>query len=292
MPIVSRRWLLMALLTASGCASPELISHCPCQARGVGTPNDLVIVVDGVGDLKGTADSLRKAVAKEELPLDVEPFLWSHGYMRMFADNFDKAYAEEAGHRLAATILARQESDPGRKIYLVGHSAGAFLVLTAAKSLPPDAVERIVLLEPGCSYYFDVRPGLLAARQGVDVFYSWLDVPFMCFGAVVFGTSDRAHVPAAGFIGFKTEPPCAADAPLYAKLRQYPWHPAFLLSGHFGDHFGVHADDFVCTYVLPMLSSAEGVVTTSRPNGSPDNSAEKLGAKSDPAAQAKPSAKK
>jgi hypothetical protein len=217
-------------------------------------PHGLILIVDGAGGFQGAAKSLSRAVAEQCLPFDVEPFHWSHGYMRILSDYLDLSYSEEAASRLAATILLHKEQHPEQKIIVVVHSAGSLLVLLACKSLPPDCVERIIMLAPSVSNVCDVRPGLIVARQGVDVFYSVADWYYLGIGSAVLGTSDHRYRPAAGMFGFKKLSDDPADACLYSKLHQYAWHPGIILTGNFGGHFGVHKPDFVKTYVVPLLT--------------------------------------
>src|SRR5205807_5852483 len=128
------------------------------------------------------------------------------------------------GQRLAELIVEHRQTHPETPIYLVAHSAGTGVVLTAAEWLPPDVVERIVLLAPAVSADHDLRAALAAARRGVDVFYSKADWWYLGMGVTVIGTSDRHWDPAAGRIGFRAEVRCQEDEWLYAKLHQHAWH--------------------------------------------------------------------
>jgi hypothetical protein len=241
----------LAVLAVSGCAGRQhgmAAPASPCPVRGI------IYVADGAGDFEGTSDNLREAIADDGWPLHVETFDWSHGYLRVFADHLDQCNAREEGQRLASQVAAWQGRPTRPELYLVGHSAGANVVLVATEYLPPDSVDRIVLLAPAVAADHDVRPALRAARCGMDVFYSGRDRFFLGFATGVLGTSDgRRDSPASGRIGFRPFP-CPEDVGLYAKLRQYPWDPSQRWTGNGGGHYGSYEVDFLRAYVLPTMA--------------------------------------
>jgi pimeloyl-ACP methyl ester carboxylesterase len=189
------------------------------------------------------------------LPLHVQTVEWSHGYGRMFADHVDYRHARAEGMKLATQIACYRQAQgqgPPLPVYLVAHSGGSAVVLAAAELLPPDSVERIVLLAPSVSADYDLRPALRCARQGVDVFYSSRDLGYLGLGVGLFGTGDRRWSAASGRVGFRL--PADADAEgLYTRLHQHPWVPAVSWTGNEGGHFGSHRDRFLRAYIMPLL---------------------------------------
>jgi hypothetical protein len=244
---------LLAALATTGCASRQAVVRAAapaCPIRGI------IYVADGAGDFEGTSDNLREAIATDGWPLHVETFDWSHGYLRVLADHVDQRNAREAAQGLAAQITAWQGSPQRPELYLVGHSAGANVTLAAADYLPPNSVDRIVLLAPAVAADYDLRPALRAARQGVDVFYSERDWFILGLTTRMFGTSDgRRGSPAAGRTGFAPFPLCPEDAALYAKLHQHPWDPCLRWTGNRGGHYGSYDVGFLRAYVLPVMAS-------------------------------------
>ncbi|MBA4065985.1 MAG: hypothetical protein C0501_20155 [Isosphaera sp.] len=243
-------WVVVIAAGAAGCALP------PPRTDAVRAPADappdptrpLVWVLDGAGDLKGCSTALAKA----DVPVELAVFPWSHGQYRLIADQTDLAHAREQGARLAEAVRERAAREPGRRVVLVGHSAGCAVVLAAGDALPPDAVDRVVLLAPSVSAGYDLRPTLRAAREGVDVFCSGKD--WLACGLVVrvVGTTDAGRVgPAAGRWGFRAGGLAAAEA---AKLRQHHWTEDVGRTGHAGGHHGVHAPEFVRAYLFPLMS--------------------------------------
>ena len=121
------------------------------------------------------------------------------GYL---TDHKDHCNHLSQGRQLAAQVLAYRQAYPGRRVYLVGHSAGSAVVLAAADLLPPDSVDRIILLAPSVCESYDLRPALRTVRKSIEVFYSdedWL-ILGMCMQIV--GTAEGSCREAAGKCGF------------------------------------------------------------------------------------------
>src|SRR5437870_4857003 len=91
---------------------------------------------------QGVPDSLGEAAAADiRAPLQVETFVWSHGYKKIVPDQTDFPHARLQGQRLAEVVLAYCRQHPDARIHLVGHSAGSMVVLSAAEHLPPGTVD-------------------------------------------------------------------------------------------------------------------------------------------------------
>jgi pimeloyl-ACP methyl ester carboxylesterase len=213
----------------------------------------VVFVANGSGDARTVSTNLGQAVAEAAAPLQVETFVWSLGYRRYLADHTDHANHLAQGRRLAAQVAAYRQGCPGQQVFLVGHSAGCAVVLAAADLLPPDGVDRIILLAPSVCVTYDLRPALRAARCGLDVFFSNRDRVILGLGMGILGTSARGCRTAAGQYGFTPVIACPGDAALYGKLRQYPWDPSIQWSGNNGGHYGSIQVGFLRAYVLPLL---------------------------------------
>jgi pimeloyl-ACP methyl ester carboxylesterase len=216
-------------------------------------PVGVVFVANGAGDFRTVSENLSDVVAGTATPLQIEPFGWSRGYGRYILDQIDHDNHLAQGYRLASQVCAYRRAYPDRRIYLMGHSAGCAVVLAAAEILPPDSVNRIILLAPSVGRTYDLRPALRTARAGIDVFHSNEDRVILGLGMRIFGTTDGNQFSAAGQFGFIPVIACPADAALYGKLRQHPWHPVVEWSGHEGGHFGNNQAGFLQAYVLPLL---------------------------------------
>lgn len=220
-----------------------------CLCQGV------VFVVDGAGGFEMASRLLGQTVAEDKMPLDVRAFHWTHGYCRVISDQVHAAHIRRQGRRLAEMVLNCRREAPAQPIYLVGHSAGCGVVLIAADCLPPNIVERMVLLAPAVSTKRDLRPALRSSRQGIDVFLSSHDWACLGLGTLLAGTTDRCWMTgAAGKNGFQALFTCAEDEALYAKLREYPWNPSLMWTGHKGGHYGGYQPGFLRMFVLPLLN--------------------------------------
>ncbi len=246
------RCLLAGLLLLPGChtlypASPRI------DSAPLNTTLPLVIVVDGAGGFEMCSRYLGQVVAEDHLPLVVRGYRWTHGYLRIPADQMHHAHLCHEGRKLAELILRWHQEMPERPIYLMGHSAGSGIVLVAAEALPPATLERIILLAPAVSFKHDLRAALASSCQGIDVFYSQRDWLCLGIGVLLAGTTDRYWSIGAGKIGFQSIITCAEDGALYAKLRQYPWDASLCWTGHKGGHYGAYQPGFLRAFVLPLL---------------------------------------
>jgi hypothetical protein len=217
----------------------------------------LVLAVDGAGGFEIFSRTIRDTASADNLPLEVRCFRWTHGYWRVIADQMHAAHLHSQSQKLAELVLACRREAPQRPISLIAHSAGCGVVLRAAKELPPNTLERILLLAPAVSAKHDLRPALISARQGIDVFFSEHDWACLGLGTLLAGTTDRYwEFGASGKSGFQTIPTCPEDEALYAKLRQYPWDPSLSWTGHRGGHYGAYQPMFLRLFVFPLLVPA------------------------------------
>jgi pimeloyl-ACP methyl ester carboxylesterase len=212
-----------------------------------------VFVANGSGDFRTVSTPLSQVVAETATPLQVETFVWSRGRGRYVTDHVDHANHLAQGRRLATLVAAYRAANPAGRVYLIGHSAGCAVVLAAAELLPPDGLDKVVLLSPSVCVTYDLRPALRATRGGIDAFTSREDRLVLGLGMALVGTAEGGCDRAAGQCGFTPVIACPGDANLYGKLRQHPWCPAVGWTGHTGGHYGNNQSGFLRAYVLPLL---------------------------------------
>ena len=251
MSMLLRNGWLVCLAALVGCAGVptrvESWSPPPSEARAV------VVVIDGAGGFQNVYQPLSRFVREQALPLQVQSFEWSYGPLGFIADQTQPDHTRAAGQALAERVRWLSRMAPGTPIELVAHSAGAAVALSCAEALPPNSLERIVLLAPAVSCSYDLRPALICSRQGIDNYPSERDRFFLGFGIRLLGTTDGKREPAAGRTGFCNPAPTAADTTLYAKLRQHPWDECQACRGNTGGHGGAHTEAYLRTEILPLL---------------------------------------
>lgn len=243
--------MLSGLCLLGGCAAvpARVATYSPPLA-----PQGIVLVLDGAGGNAHAAEAVALVVKETGAPLFVRSIPWSHGQKRGLADMTDVDYSRAQGRSLAATIVAYRAAYPNLPIYIVAHSAGAFVALEATRWLEPNSLERIVLLAPAVAADYDLRPALAAARQGVDAFTSERDRFYLGLGTALVGTADgKRFTPPAGRVGFEVPPLSAPEIELMQRLRQHPWQPSVAWTGNGGEHAGALRLAFVRAYVLPLL---------------------------------------
>jgi hypothetical protein len=172
----------------------------------------------------------------------------------MFKDLQDTRHLLRKAEELALQVRRLKDDDPVRPVYLVGKSGGTGLVLAAAELLPPQTLERIVLLSAAVSPTFDLRRALCASKGGIVSFRSKYDQIILGWGTSRFGTVDRVYGPSAGLVGFAVPADLSPqDRALYDRLIEIPWRPRMLGEGHPGTHFGTSLPAFLGKEVAPWL---------------------------------------
>src|SRR5438874_1020652 len=105
---------------------PPPISVPPVPPRG--GCKGFVFVSNGAGDLRGTSDGFRGAIAELGLCWHVETVLWSRCPGPGLWDLVDHGNHKIKGEELARAVNIYRATHPGHAIQLVGHSSGAAVV--------------------------------------------------------------------------------------------------------------------------------------------------------------------
>jgi pimeloyl-ACP methyl ester carboxylesterase len=213
-----------------------------------------VFVVGGVGGFDVVGKAAQWALPRAGVRHEIRDFVWTHGWGQLLKDLQDTRHLLHKADQLAAAVLQVKAQDPEQPVYLVGKSGGTALVLAAAERLPPQTLERIILLSAAVSPAFDLTPALRATRWEIVSFYSRYDQLILGWGTRQFGTADRFYGPSAGLHGFVLPSDLSeADRACYQRLVQIPWNPAMMLYGHPGLHVGTSMPAFLAKNVAPWL---------------------------------------
>ena len=217
-------------------------------------PHGVVFVVGGIGGIELLNASAHVAFPKAGVPHEIRDFVWTHGKGKFFKDLQDLRYVLQKATELADQVRDYKQQYPDRPVYLLGKSGGAGLVLAAAEQLPPNTLERIILLSAAVSPRHDLHVALQSASRGIVSFYSPLDQLILGWGTKKFGTEDRYYGPSAGLRGFQV-PPLHDDEErdLYNRLIQVPWHASMIFEGYVGNHMGTSMPTFLGAEVAKWL---------------------------------------
>lgn len=198
----------------------------------------LVIVANGAGGANTVSDLLLSATRRSSLPLVVQPVAWSR-FQDPRRDQLDQEAHYAAACTIAANVQVLRRDCPNLRIVLIGYSAGAHVVLTAARGCPPGSLQGIILLAPSVSCAYDLRPALQATCRGIDSFHSRFD-DVLYYAERRLGTADGCWGAIAGRLGF-----CPVGG-----LRQHSWRDG--MGGH-GGHGSWTTDRFLYETLLPLL---------------------------------------
>jgi hypothetical protein len=244
--------LAIALLGA-GCAAP---ANAPVHSNA--SPfgrNVTMIYVPGIGGYghedRGWVNGLRTG----GFTGDAEIWHWT-GKLGPISALWAHVRHHAEARRIADRICKLRSDSPEKPVVLVGHSAGAGLVVMALEDLPPHVqVDRVVLLAPALSRTYDLTGALRHVRGRADVFYSERDTLVLAIGTTLFGTVDGVHGEAAGHAGFVK--PAGASEAAYARLSEHPYMDERRVHGDDGGHEGILAPDVAAVVITPLLPGYE-----------------------------------
>ena len=182
---------------------------------------------------------------------DVRAYDWTGVDVGLGALLVDSRHREQA-QKVAELITNAAREQPGRRITLSTHSAGAGIAVWALEQLPDDVkVDSVLMLAPALSPQYDLTPALRHVSGKLYSFYSPYDGAVLGLGTKMFGTVDGVKTEAAGKVGF-TRPP-TADPQQYEKLAQIPYSSTWMKLGNIGDHIGSMSRPFAREVLAPVL---------------------------------------
>jgi len=222
----------------------------------------IVFVVGTGGEDARFGEKFRMAIEDVEHMdkyLRVEHVVWKRFELSKKRNYLDQPGQLDGGKAMAARILDLKRENPDLRVYIVAYSMGARVALIAAELLPPDTIERIILLAPAVGATYDLNPALRASRLGIDAFSS-LEDSFLEFIEERLGTADGKREPTAGRVGFRV--PKTDDELYRSRLRQFRWNESYYRFMHHGGHFGWTKRKFIHFAVLPMITGLPFLPTT------------------------------
>lgn len=218
----------------------------------------IAFVADGSGDSAELSQNLREVVREEKAPVIVQRVKWCR-FGEVLKDHVDHEAQMGTARMLAGVVLALKKDAPSAHIIFVGHSSGTRVLLAAAEMLPAGTLDRIFLLSPSVSTFYDLSGALHASRGGIDAFYS-RDDGVLELAEDYVGTSDGTFQPSAGRVGFfvprpvvGTEGKVPANIVAYQNLRQKRWRDDLGSETGAGGHFSWTQPGSLRNFVLPQF---------------------------------------
>lgn len=220
----------------------------------------LIVILPGIEGCSSVNDSIARGLVAGQLPHAVQIVdwrkhcLWNPAHLMLLKHN------QQQAARVADDICRYQQDYPDRPVHLIGHSAGAGMVLFILQALPAtQVIGSAVLIAAAVSRQFDVESLVQRTRRGIWNFYSYLDLPTVGLGTLVFGTMDRRHSVSAGALGFQLQSPHNVEESQHRigspQLHQISYQPIMVNSWNFGGHFGSTNAAFVRNHIVPILTS-------------------------------------
>jgi pimeloyl-ACP methyl ester carboxylesterase len=209
----------------------------------------VVFVANGAGGGSACSDNLRAVAATEKFPLVVCEIRWCR-HQQVAHDHKDQEAQLAGAARMADSVMQLRRQSPGCRIVIVGHSTGTRVALAAAEMLPPNSLDRLVVIASSVSSCYDLRPALRASMGGIDSYFSNED-PVLLNAEQNLGTADGQKGPTAGRAGFAY--PCdPLECGAYGNLRQYRWQSDL---GGQGGHAVWIRPIFLRRSVIPVILS-------------------------------------
>ncbi len=180
-------------------------------------------------------------------------FHWNRGMpmVRALNNQINRRHHERQSDALVDAIVDYRKAHPHAPVSLLAQSGGCWITVRALEKLPAGVrIRTAVLLCPALSPSYDLhRAGAQCDHALVSVGGPG-DFILLGLGTTIFGTSDRRHTPAAGWIGWHHHPP---------KFVELRWCPAWLRHGYLGNHVSTSAIGFVRAVIAPWLKAQTAV---------------------------------
>ncbi len=176
------------------------------QARG------LVIILPGIEGVSRYNRNIRKGLDEAGCPyaLMIRPWGRSIPVARLLLNQMDHAGNRAAAVGVADTVMRYWQQNPGKPVFMVGHSGGGGIAVFAAEVLDDRGggqVDGLVLLSASLSSGYDLTKAMRRTRNGIVNFFNPRDAALLAVGTTVVGNVDGVRGPSAGLQGFGFESP-------------------------------------------------------------------------------------
>jgi hypothetical protein len=231
----------------------------PTARRTVSNENTLHIHLPGIGGYRSVDRGMLRGLREGGFDARIKPYDWTGNDAGLAALVATQRHRAEAT-RIAKLIAEHARDNPGQRITVTCHSAGAGIIAWALEQLPADVqVDTVVFIAPALSPEYDLSRALAHVRDKAYVIYSPYDAAVLGIGTKMLGTVDGVKAEAAGKVGFASPPATvpALDKQQYDKLVQIPYRADWIKLGNIGDHIGGLARPFSRAVLAPLLARGE-----------------------------------
>ena len=214
-----------------------------------------VMMIPGVESYSWMFKPALKGLQEAGVRADVELRQWGVSPLGTFLNLTRLKVNRQRAKEIAVALVEFHRSHPDVPVTIIAYSGGSAIALFAAEALPPDIqLEKIVIIGPAVSPYYDLGPALARTRRGITTFYSARDTFMLGWGTRTFGTMDRVHTNAAGLVGFLDKDAKLRQTP---GLKQIPWREEWRCLGHDGKHPGWLAGEWTREVLAREVISTE-----------------------------------
>jgi len=250
---------LAALTLTAGCWQPPKMQRAELERGYILMLEGIDFNVWQMGDIyRGLRD------AGVDYAIDVVDWGYRSRPFAAYGNLTDLKNNRRLAGEFAQRVAGYQQEYPGRPVCIIGYSGGGGLAILTAEALPEGVMlDRILLLGAAISPDYDLSKALSRCRRGIVNFYSSADSVVLGVGTRLYGTIDRARMPAAGHVGFRaSSEPAASQPDTSSGLIQVPWTPEMRKLGHDGGHFGWMARRWTAEIVAPYIRDAARRIET------------------------------
>jgi pimeloyl-ACP methyl ester carboxylesterase len=233
--------LLACVAPLAGCGQDEAI-----YATDARKANGLVVILPGIEGESEMNHGIREGLmdAGVNYALVIRPWGMPVPGVGMIVNQTNFMGNRMAGVGVARMIAEYQNANPGKPVFIVGHSGGGGVAVFTAEALADmegdHRVEGLVLLDASISAGYDLSKALGRSRNGLANFYNVHDGALLGFGTAFLGNVDGGHGASAGLQGFEgnfprlfqvpvdsadsaDDPHAAATRPYYVAGNVAPW---------------------------------------------------------------------
>jgi pimeloyl-ACP methyl ester carboxylesterase len=209
----------------------QTLTACGFWQAPMPTPEELdaglVVVYPGASNTQFEALGCYQGLRSAGCDQAIEIVPWSRPLEQWLAPDgfFDavRGWAKIEAERLAAY----RAEHPAAPVTLIGGSSGAMIAILVTEQMSAGtAIDRVLLMSPGVSRYYDLGPMLANTVDGAVAYWSPAD-SFVLSLVRLLGTIDGEFEEPAATFGF---------AASHDKLVQFSWEPEMARYGNYGDH--------------------------------------------------------